>query len=254
MDLNTVFSDYWELLNLCEDYLKGGYRTDHQPTPAFHFDVKSAVQESPSDAFGQDHAPAEENTASASPSSATIPVQSGSLDERILGCRRCDLHLARKQPIPGRGATQPKLVVVLPPPGYDEDDQNLPLTGEAEDFLNKWLGAVGVTPEEVYLTNAVKCRTPGTRPPFPVELEACSAFLTEQIEALKPQAVLLLGEGALHSVERSGVLSQKRGQPFFINSRFYLATYDPAQVLVKADLKRPAWEDLKVLRDFLNHG
>ncbi|MDC7224591.1 MAG: uracil-DNA glycosylase [Spirochaetales bacterium] len=241
MDLNTVFSDYWEILNLCEDYLKGGYRSNHDPAPAFRFEVK-----------GQDSPASSEDPEERESSSA--PVEEGSLEERILQCRRCDLHLARKQAIPGRGAAQPRLLIVLPPPGYDEDEQNLPLTGEALDFLNKWLTAVGVGEDQTYRTNSVKCRTPGTRPPFSGEVDCCGAYLAEQIATLRPEAVLLLGENALSAVESGAELEQKRGKPFFKDNVFYLTTYDPASVLRDPNLKRPAWEDLKVLRDFLNHG
>jgi uracil-DNA glycosylase len=237
MDLNTVFSDYWELLSLSEDYLKGGYRSDHDPAPSFRFAIPRSSEESPE----------------AKPKASISTAEEGSLEERILNCRRCDLHLARKQAIPGQGGMNPRLVVVLPPPGYDEDEANTPISGEGADFLNKWLGAVGLTENQVYLTNSVKCRAPGTRPPFPAERDCCGVFLEEQIDLLKPEAVLLLGEEALAMVDRDGNLEGRRGTPFFQNNRFYLVTYDPLQVLQDGNLKRPAWEDLKILRDFLHH-
>ncbi len=242
MDLNTVFSDYWELLNLCEDYINGGYRSDHEPAPEFRF---------------QSDKPLPGSGAAESPSHPEMSPQPGTLGERILSCRRCDLHMARKQALVGSGTENPRLLVLLPPPGYDEDEQNTPLTGEGLDFLDKWLGAVGVERKDVYLTNSIKCRTPGTRPPFEPEVEACRAYLEEQLEQLQPEAVLILGETALASLtgERGGqALENRRGKPFFRNNIFCLATYDPAKVLQELALKRPVWEDLKILRDFLNHG
>jgi len=239
MDRNTVFSDYWELLNLSEDYLKGGYRTDHQPAPDFRFESAAPVGGSVEKRLP--------------PEAAESVPEPGTLNGRILACRQCDLHMARNQAIPGSGPDSPRAVVVLPPPGYDEDDRNLPLTGEAWDFLAKWLSAVGLTRDQVYLTNGVKCRAPGTRPPFAGEIAACAPYLREQIDALSPEAVLILGETGLTALG-AGTLRERRGKPFFKDNVFYLATYDPVTVMTHADLKRPAWEDLKVLRDFLNHG
>ena len=244
MDLNTVFSDYWELLNLCEDYVKGGYRSDHEPAPAFRFEAEVP--------------PAVEGTTSPGESAPSDPGQTGGpLSERIAACRRCDLHMARKQAVAGAGPDNPRLVILLPPPGYDEDEQNVPLAGEASEFLDKWLTAVGVKRDEIYLTNSIKCRTPGTRPPFDPEVDACRSFLEEQLNLLQPEAVLVLGDTALASLsgERGGPnLDGQRGKPFFRNNIFCLATYDPTRVLKEASLKRPVWEDLKILRDFLNHG
>ncbi len=227
MDRNTVFSDYWE---------QGGYRTDHQPLPAFRFEIAppASPESLPPSGTGEDTDP-------------------GTLNGRILSCRKCDLHMARNQAIPGEGTARPRVLIVLPPPGYDEDDRNSPLAGGARDFLSKWLAAVGIDEGRVYLTNGVKCRAPGTRPPFPGEIAACAPFLEEQIAALQPEAVLILGEAALAALG-GGSLAERRGKPFFRNNVFHLATHDPASVLTRPELKRPAWEDLKILRDFLTHG
>jgi uracil-DNA glycosylase family 4 len=244
MDLNTAFSDYWELLNNYEDHIKGGYRSDHNPPPPFEFapSLSHVTQESP--------LPVE-----------TEPLK-GSPRERIISCRDCDLHLARKGAIAGRGPEKPRLMIILPPPGYEEDDNSVPISGEREDFLNKWIGALGLGVEEVFLTNTVKCRTPGTRPPLYRELLSCRNRLFEQIDSLKPSALLILGETALSSftdffseeASENFTLTNYHGRPFSVKESFSLATYAPEDVLAHRELKRPVWEDLKILRDFLNHG
>lgn len=244
MNLNTVFSDYWELLNNFEDYLKGGYRSHHTPAPEVEFKTSAPVVE---------HKPV--FTPQEITQEPQVAEEGSSFSDRVKSCRECDLHLARNGAIPGWGNDSPHVIIVLPPPGYDEDDQGVPITADGAAFLEKWLGAVGLTKDQVYITNIIKCRTPGTRPPFLKELNKCRGFLLEQIKDMKPKAVLFLGELALSA--QTGEISSienHRGKPFFLGNTFSLVTYEPASVLRDPTLKRPVWEDLKVLRDFLTHA
>lgn len=246
MDRNTAFSNFWEILNTSEDYLRGGYRTEHTPPPDFHFQRApegSSEEEKPV-------AGAEEGTPDRS-ESRTEPTGRGPLDDRIRSCRRCDLYMARRDAIVGDGPDAPRLLVIAPPPGYDEDDRGVPMDGESREFLFKWIEALGVSPGEVYLTNGVKCRTPGTRPPLREEIVSCRAFLDEQIKTLKPRAILLLGETAASAYVD---WEKSRGRPIQVEGTFAMATYEPVQVLNNPALKRPVWEDLKILKSFLRDG
>lgn len=254
MEPNSVFSDYWELLNNCEDYINGGYRSTHEAAPEFQF-----ISPHPESVINHSDEKTEPFEPRESDRKKSTEING---EERILSCRDCDLHLARAGAIPGRGSRQPRIMVILPPPGYNEDDHSVPISGEREDFLNKWIKAIGLTADQIYVTNTVKCRTPGTRPPLAGELMSCRVRLQEQIDQFKPSALLILGETAFSSFsdilppEQPGsqLMNKYHGRPFNVGNVFFLATYDPGDVLEKPELKRTVWEDLKILRDFLAHG
>jgi len=83
-------------------------------------------------------------------------------------------------------------------PTDEEDAQGVPFVSKAGEKLDKILKYVGVTREDVYITNAVLCRTPNNRDPRGEELNACKWRLDLQISLLKPQLIIVLGRVAMH--------------------------------------------------------
>jgi len=145
------------------------------------------------------------------------------------------------------------VMIIGEAPGSDEDRQGLPFVGKAGQYLDDWLGALEFSRQEtVYITNILKSRPPGNRDPLPEEIKACSPYLEEQIELLQPKALLSLGRfsaafllGGAHRMEDiHGKRYEYRGFPVF-------PTYHPAAVLRNQELRRPVWEDLKNLHQFL---
>nr|WP_297653771.1 uracil-DNA glycosylase [Hydrogenophaga sp.] len=127
------------------------------------------------------------------------------------GCGSCDLCHDRTKVVFGEGATNPLVMVVGEAPGEDEDTQGIPFVGKAGEKLNSILEYVGVTREEIYITNSVLCRPPNNRNPRAEELEACKWRLDLQIQLLKPKLVILLGKIATQSMQEQpvkGALSQ----------------------------------------------
>ena len=112
------------------------------------------------------------------------------------GCTRCALAETRTQVVFGSGSATADLMFVGEAPGFHEDKQGVPFVGAAGQLLGKLLGGIGLTREDVYVANVLKCRPPGNRDPQPEEIEACEGHLFRQIELIRPRVVATLGNFA----------------------------------------------------------
>ena len=81
-------------------------------------------------------------------------------------------------------------------PGFHEDKQGYPFVGQAGKLLDQLLGGIGMSREDVYIANVIKCRPPGNRDPMPDEIEACESHLFRQVELIEPKLVGTLGNFA----------------------------------------------------------
>ena len=108
------------------------------------------------------------------------------------------------------------------------------------------LVAAGVSRNEVFITNVVKCRPPRNRVPLKLERTTClGAHLTREIEAVKPKVVVLLGRTATFSVLGVSTLRDARGKLVRRDDRTYLPTYHPAAILRNPRLRRTFQKDLR---------
>src|SRR5690606_25993310 len=112
------------------------------------------------------------------------------LEAAVRDCTRCPLHRGRTQTVFGVGRRDASLLVVGEAPGEEEDRQGEPFVGPAGRLLNAMLRAIGLSREQVYIANILKCRPPGNRDPRPEEADACSEFLDRQIAMIEPRAML----------------------------------------------------------------
>jgi DNA polymerase len=153
----------------------------------------------------------------------------------------------------GSGNVHAPLMIIGEAPGEEEDKQGKPFVGRAGELLTKMLQAINLDRErDVFITNILKCRPPLNRDPNQAETEACIPVLKRQIAIMKPQAILLLGriavDGLLHLSEAIGKL---RTTIQHYDTIPVIITYHPAALLRNESYKRPAWEDMKKLRDIL---
>jgi DNA polymerase len=116
--------------------------------------------------------------------------------EAVSSCTRCALAAGRTQVVFGSGSPTADLMFVGEAPGFHEDKQGVPFVGAAGQLLGKLLAEIGLTREDVYICNTLKCRPPGNRDPQPEEIEACEGHLFRQIELIRPQVVATLGNFA----------------------------------------------------------
>lgn len=147
-------------------------------------------------------------------------------------CTRCRLSAGRTQVVFADGSPTADLMFIGEGPGYHEDQQGLPFVGAAGQLLNTLLGEIGLSREEVRITNTVLCRPPGNRDPMPDELESCRPYLTQQIELVDPKVIVTLGNFATRVIlERPLGITKLRGQRFPWNGRLVIPTFHPAAVL-----------------------
>ncbi len=176
---------------------------------------------------------------------------------RDLGdCRRCKLWSTRKNIVFGEGNPKAGLMFVGEGPGADEDASGRPFVGRAGQLLTKMIEAMGFKREEVYIANTVKSRPPDNRTPEKEELETCIPFLFRQIAAIRPKVIVALGNPAQQSLLDTKIgITRMRGE-FHDYPRIsgikVMPTYHPAYLLRSPDKKRETWEDLKMVRDFLD--
>jgi len=167
-------------------------------------------------------------------------------------CQRCKLSPGRKNIVFGSGNPHAVLMFVGEAPGADEDEQGLPFVGRAGQLLTKIIEAMGLKREEVYICNILKCRPPNNRNPEADEISSCEPFLFRQIESVNPKVICALGafgaQTLLHTTETIGRL---RGNLIDYRGAALMATYHPAYLLRNPIEKRKVWEDMQMIRDYL---
>ena len=175
-----------------------------------------------------------------------------SLDElysKIHSCQNCPLGATRLNFVFGSGNPNAEIMFIGEAPGADEDEQGLPFVGRAGQLLTKIIESINFKRSEVYIANILKCRPPGNRQPTPGETNECQPYLLKQIELIKPAFIVLLGLTAADTFFRTKhKMAESRGKITDFQGIKVLITYHPAALLRNPDLKRPVWEDVKLLR------
>jgi uracil-DNA glycosylase family 4 len=169
--------------------------------------------------------------------------------EDIGDCTRCPLHKqGRKQIVFGVGNPRADLMFIGEAPGADEDAQGEPFVGRSGQLLTNMIKAMGLSREEVYIANIIKCRPPGNRAPERDECATCSPFLMRQIEAIKPKAIVALGAVAAKTLLAiNAPMMELRGRWFDFRGTKLAVTYHPAFLLRDPRQKKETWKDLQMV-------
>ncbi len=177
------------------------------------------------------------------------------LHRQIDACARCPLRDGITHKVPGQGSPNARLMLIGEGPGYHEDQSGLAFVGNAGQLLTRMLNSIGLTREEVYICNVVKCRPPNNRTPLPKEAAACLPFLRMQCALVRPQVILLLGATAgRYTLGEQFRVTRDRGRPVLKNGIWFMPTYHPSALLHDESKKRDAWHDLKAVRQLLDGG
>ncbi len=193
---------------------------------------------------------------------------------KVGSCRKCGLGHARLNAVFGVGTYKAKVVFIGEGPGFQEDHQGEPFVGRSGQLLDKILEAVlGLKRSDVYIANIVKChpmKNPenpeshgNDRPPTSEEMSACRPYLDEQLRFIKPACIVTLGSvptKVLLNIDKG--ISAVRGHWYDYPVELFgpghpikvLPTYHPAALLRNPNLKRDTWEDMKMLKSFLETG
>src|SRR5579872_1286618 len=164
----------------------------------------------------------------------------------LAGCTRCKLHQRRTKIVFGVGNPHAELVFVGEGPGHDEDVQGVPFVGRLGQLLNQMIEAMGLSRDDVYIANVVKCRPPENRTPERDEVATCLPFLLRQLESIHPKVIVSLGSVAAQALLNTNKsISHFRGQWFDFRGAKLMATYHPAYLLRNPPAKPEVWADLK---------
>ena len=166
-------------------------------------------------------------------------------------CKKCDLHHSRKKSVPGEGPVNAGIMFIGEGPGFYENEQGRPFVGAAGKFLEELLASIGMTREQVFITNVVKCRPPSNRDPLPEELAACSDYLDRQIQVINPKAIVTLGRYSMARFLPNAKISDVHGQPLMVKGRLIVPMFHPAAALHQPSLRPSVEQDFKKLPELM---
>jgi len=183
------------------------------------------------------------------------------INAAVKACRKCE-HLAasRTQTVFGTGNPSADLMFVGEAPGADEDRLGEPFVGRAGELLTRIITAMGLTRDDVYIANVLKCRpdmpqgAPGNRPPTPLEMQRCLPYLREQIAVIQPRVLVALGKTAMLGLTGADQsMSAMRGRWVTFENIPLLPTYHPSYLLRNGSNieKRKVWEDMLLVMEKL---
>lgn len=148
--------------------------------------------------------------------------------QQIKNCQKCGLCQTRTNTVPGNGDPKSPLLFIGEGPGKNEDLQGSPFVGAAGKYLDQLLHSINLDRQKIFITNIVKCRPPGNRDPLPEEIAACTPFLNQQLEIIKPKLIITLGRHAMNYFLPNLTISLAHGKPKRYKEQIYLPLYHPA--------------------------
>lgn len=175
------------------------------------------------------------------------------LEKTCKSCNSCALCNARKNVVFGAGDKNARLMLIGEGPGEAEDLSGEPFVGRAGKLLDALLASVGVSREEVYIANIVKCRPPHNRDPLPEERKACFAWLDNQIRLISPEIIVCLGRIAAMSFIKPEIkITKEHGIWFEYYGIKTMATFHPAALLRDPSRRADSFEDMRKVEDELS--
>ncbi|MBK7394548.1 MAG: uracil-DNA glycosylase [Chloracidobacterium sp.] len=169
-------------------------------------------------------------------------------------CTRCKLsELGRSKVVNSTGNFNADLMFVGEAPGADEDEQGKPFVGRAGQLLTKIIESIGLTRDDVFIGNINRCRPPGNRAPETDETIACKPYLKREVAVVRPKVIVVLGATAAQNLLETKVpIGKLRGHFHDYLGVKVMPTFHPAYLLRDPHKKREVWEDMKIVRDYLN--
>jgi len=169
------------------------------------------------------------------------------IDRESAACTLCALQHSRKHAVSGEGPPEAEIMFIGEGPGFHENEQGRPFVGAAGKFLDELLAGIGVTREQVFITNVVKCRPPGNRDPQIEELQACNDYLERQIQAINPKVIVTLGRFSTARFFPNAKVSQVHGQTLRVGDKTIVPMYHPAAALHQPSLRTAVENDFSQL-------
>ena len=204
----------------------------------FDMDEETKNAEIPKDIFQNNHLKTQE--------SIYLDLDLDKLKMEALDCHKCQLGQSRTHVVFGIGNEKADLMFVGEAPGAEEDRTGKPFVGRAGQLLTKIIQSTGLTRDDVYIANVLKCRPPGNRNPKSNEIEQCEPYLLRQIDLIEPKVICALGTFAAQILLRTDErISKLRGNFYNYHGTKVMPTYHPAYLLRNPENKRQVWEDIQ---------
>ena len=175
------------------------------------------------------------------------------LADEIRVCPLCRLAQTRIHAVPGDGNISAEIMFVGEGPGQQEDETGHPFVGKSGKLLTTELRKIGITRDQVFITNIVKCRPPGNRNPLADEIAACNDWLSAQIALVEPKFIVIVGGPSLNTlVSKDLRITKARSNVFRKDGILFIPILHPAAALRSPDTMKLFLEDLGNLKDFLS--
>ena len=169
------------------------------------------------------------------------------IKQDVIKCTKCELSETRTNSVPGKGNFKSDVIFVGEAPGKNEDKKGEPFIGIAGKKLTGALENAGVSRDEIYITNIVKCRPPSNRVPKPNERETCQEYLKQEISIIKPKIICILGNTVFNSVLGGSEIIKYRGKVAQKDNQLYFITIHPAATIYNQKLISVLKKDIKKL-------
>ena len=169
------------------------------------------------------------------------------IKQDVVKCTKCELSETRTNSVPGKGNFKSDVIFVGEAPGKNEDKKGEPFIGIAGKKLTGALENAGVSRDEIYITNIVKCRPPSNRVPKPNERETCQEYLKQEISIIKPKIICILGNTVFNSVLGGSEIIKYRGKVAQKDNQLYFITIHPAATIYNQKLISVLKKDIKKL-------
>mgnify|MGYP000288882749 FL=1 len=173
------------------------------------------------------------------------------IKQNVIKCTKCDLCKTRTNAVPGKGNFQSDVIFVGEAPGRNEDKNGEPFIGVAGKKLSIALDEAGISRDEVYITNIVKCRPPNNRVPNTDERDTCKEYLKQEISIIKPKLICILGNTAFNSILGGSEITKFRGKVVRKNNLLYFLTIHPAATIYNQKLIDVLKNDIVKLFDLI---
>ena len=169
------------------------------------------------------------------------------IKKQVTQCTKCELSNTRNNSVPGKGNFKSDVIFVGEAPGKNEDNKGEPFIGIAGKKLSIALENTGITRDQVYITNIVKCRPPKNRVPTIIERDTCKNYLKKEIEIIGPKIICILGNTAFNSLLEGKEIIKFRGKVVRKNNQLYFLTIHPAATIYNQKLINLLKKDMKKL-------
>jgi uracil-DNA glycosylase family 4 len=170
-------------------------------------------------------------------------------------CTACPLHASANHVcLMGHGPARAEIMIIGEAPGKEEDAQGLPFVGNAGKLLDELLDQVNLDRDDIYITNAVKCRPPNNEKPSAGEIAACRRYLQLEISSVRPRHILLMGASALKAMTGEAGIMKERGRPSMHNGVIVMPTLHPAAIFYTPANRAIVEQDLRYFKGLMRRG